>query len=180
MNNKLLRIAIIGPESSGKTTLALALTRALTAMGTRTHYVAEYAREYYADRPYQPTQQDVLAIAQGQCAAEQRLSYGADIIVCDTTVTTCKIWSEVAFGDVDPLLLALHHPHQYEVTLLTKPDMRWHADPLRSYPLGRDWLFTLYQQELSAHGVPWIEVASSAPVRLACALSIVWARWEGA
>lgn len=168
-----VRVAIIGPECSGKTTLAQALTSVLKAQGVKAHCVAEYAREYYRDRPYQPDSQDVVAIAREQLAAEQRSATDNECLICDSTVTTCKIWSEVAFGYVPSILLALHRPDTYDLTLLAKPDIPWQADPLRSHPYARDWLFSLYEKELVAHGVRWIEIAGPHAVRFSRALNEV-------
>jgi len=138
------RIAIVGPESCGKSTLAAALAQRWQQQGQRVAVVAEYARDYYAHRPYQPTPQHILAIARGQLAAEQAaLAAGADILLCDTTVLTCRIWAEVAFGQAEPALLALNRPQDYTLTLLAAADLPWQPDPLRSHPEAR-WTMPLW------------------------------------
>jgi len=164
------RIAIVGPESCGKSTLAAALAQRWQQQGQRVAVVAEYARDYYAHRPYQPTPQHILAIARGQLAAEQAaLAAGADILLCDTTVLTCRIWAEVAFGQAEPALLALNRPQDYTLTLLAAADLPWQPDPLRSHPEARDWLLGLYRQALDDAAVDYRLVSGHGDPRLAAA-----------
>jgi nicotinamide riboside kinase len=165
-----VRIAIVGPESCGKSTLAAQLASRLQQHGVAAVAVAEYARAYYADRPYQPSAADILAIAQGQLQAEQAAcAAGAAVLLCDTTVLTCRIWAEVAFGRAEPALLALNRPQDYALTLLTAPDLPWQPDPLRSHPDSRDWLFGLYRDALLAAGVRYQLVAGQGGRRQAAA-----------
>jgi nicotinamide riboside kinase len=152
-------VAIVGPESCGKSTLAGFLLSRLQSCGMRALLVEEYARAYYAERPYQPTPQAVLEIARGQLAAEQAaLLQKPDVILCDSTVLTCKIWAEVAFGRGDQALLDLYRPHDYALTLLTRADIPWVADPLRSHENGRDALFDRYRAALEQDAVAWMEI----------------------
>ena len=165
-----LRLAIVGPESCGKSTLAAQLCSALQAQGIAAAWVPEYAREYYASRAYHVTPADILAIARGQLAAEAAaVAAGARVLLCDTTVLTCRIWAEVAFGAAEPALLALDRPQDYTLTLLACPDIPWLADPLRSHPQQRDWLFGLYQQALAEAGITPLLLAGSEQARLAAA-----------
>ena len=163
-----LRIAVLGPESSGKSTLCRMLLPLLQAQGVAVAWVDEYARHYYANRAYQPTPQQVLEIAQGQLAGEAAAeANGARVLLCDTTVLTCRIWAEVAFGAAGPALLALDTPQRYALTLLACPDMPWQPDPLRSHPEARDWLLDLYRQALAREGVAPLLLQGSPQARLA-------------
>ena len=142
------RIAITGPESSGKTTLARAL-----AAHFGVPWVPEFARDYLAelDRPY--VEEDLLRIAEGQLETEQRIaSERPSMLVCDTDLLVVRIWSQEKFGRVDPRLEELVHRTEYHRTLLCRPDLPWEPDPLRENPLDRDRLFGLYEQELNALG----------------------------
>ena len=142
------RIAITGPESSGKTTLARAL-----AAHFGVPWVPEFAREYLKDldRPY--VKEDLLRIAEGQLEAERRIASGRpSMLVCDTDLLVIRIWSQEKFGRVDPRLEELVDGTEYHRTLLCRPDLPWDPDPLRENPLDRDRLFGLYEQELNALG----------------------------
>lgn len=160
------RIAVVGPESCGKSTLSAQLAAGLQAQGLRAAHVTEYARAYYADRPYQVTMSDIEAIARGQLQAEATAARQHDWLVCDTTVLTCKIWAEVAFGQATPALLQHYHPQDYVLTLLTAADIPWQPDPLRSHPAERDWLLGLYQAELAATGTDAILLQGGEQQRL--------------
>lgn len=162
-----LRVAIVGPESCGKTTLADALATRLRAQTSLSvAVVGEYARDYYAQRDYRPTPQDVLAIARGQLAAEaQALQRQPQVLLCDSTVLTCLIWSEVAFGTVAPALAELYRPEAYGLTLLPCPDLPWAPDPLRTHPRTRDMLLQRYRDALRASGAALVEITGSGAAR---------------
>ena len=91
------------------------------------------------------------------------------MLLCDSTVLTCRIWAEVAFGKAEPALRALDRPQDYALTLLACPDIPWQADPLRSHPQQRDWLFGLYRQALADAGVTPLLLAGTRQARLAAA-----------
>ncbi|TCP15633.1 nicotinamide riboside kinase [Crenobacter luteus] len=164
------RIALVGPESCGKSTLAGALGDQLAGAGLPVARVDEYARRYYASRPYRPTLADVEAIAAGQLAAEAAaIAQGARLLICDSTVLTCVIWAEVAFGRASRVLAALNRPRDYALTLLPLPDLPWTYDPLRSHPDARDMLLARYRARLAEAGVPVAEIAGQGEARVAAA-----------
>ncbi|BEV73630.1 hypothetical protein THUN1379_31120 [Paludibacterium sp. THUN1379] len=167
MHTVLCKVAIVGPESCGKTTLAMALQQKLQTAGMETAVVAEYARAYYAERAYVPTPGDVLAIARGQLAAEaEAAAGGARILLCDSTVLTCLIWARVAFGTVEPALARLYDARDYALTLLPRPDIPWTPDPLRSHPQQREMLLGLYREALRFSPAPVVEIAGEGPQRI--------------
>lgn len=162
-----VRVAIVGPESCGKTTLAIRLAARLEQAGVRAAVVNEYAREYYACRPYRPTPEAVLEIARGQLAAEARAGRqpGLRVLLCDSTVLTCRIWSEVAFGAVPEALAALCRPRDYALTLLPRPDIPWAPDPLRTHPQARGMLLERYRRALAEAGAPVVEIEGDGAAR---------------
>lgn len=168
-----LRLAIVGPESCGKSTLAQALTASLNAAGVAARGVEEYARDYYAARAYAPTPDDVQAIARGQLEREAQAARHTEVLVCDSTALTCVIWAEVAFGRASPELAALNRPRDYALTFLACPDLPWQPDPLRSHPDQRDWLFGLYRAALDAAGVIPVPIRGLGEARLDAALAAI-------
>jgi len=165
-----LRVAIVGPESCGKTTLARALQARLTQAGVSAVCVDEYARAYYAERAYHPAPQDVLAIARGQLEAEAQAALTQSrVLLCDSTVLTCVIWAQVAFGYADDPLLSLNRPLDYDLTLLACADIPWAPDPLRSHPHERDALLKRYREALYAAGVNPVEVRGNEEARVVSA-----------
>ncbi|QBC45485.1 AAA family ATPase [Iodobacter fluviatilis] len=158
-----MKIAIVGPESSGKSTLARDLAAALHAP-----WVAEYVREYFADKGSNDYGlDDIIRIAQGQLAAET--AFHAPLLICDTTVLVCKIWAEVRYGHCPAKLAALYKPQDYALHLLTRPDLPWEPDPLRENPDDRDYLFDLYEADLKASGANYRVVEGNRERRLAMA-----------
>lgn len=164
-----LLIALVGPESSGKSTFCQAMAARLQQAGIDAAVVDEYAREYYASREYRPTLDDVLAIAAGQQAAEARLAAQHRVLLCDTTLLTCRLWAEIGFGVSPAVLSAADHASRYRLTWLMQPDMPWQADPLRSHPQAREMLFARHQALLAELAVDYQVLSGSVIQRLAAA-----------
>lgn len=157
----MLRVAVIGPESCGKTSLVRVLQQRLRDAGVTVAVVDEYARAYYAARAYCPEPADVLAIARGQLEAQRSALQrrpAAEVLLCDSTVLTCKIWAEVSFGLAEQALARLNRPQDYDLTLLACPDIPWSPDPLRSHENGREALLERYRQALRDAAVAWVEI----------------------
>jgi NadR type nicotinamide-nucleotide adenylyltransferase len=135
------KVAITGPESSGKTTLAMAL-----AAHFRTAWVPEYARLYLDKYGPEYEEGDVLNIAKGQ--ANWELTYArdtrGDLLICDTDLLVLKIWSEVKFQHCHPWIERHLHTHAYDLYLLCSPDIPWEPDPLREHPEQRHELYLRY------------------------------------
>ncbi|MCX6245428.1 MAG: ATP-binding protein [Bacteroidetes bacterium] len=167
--NKLLRIAITGPESTGKSMLTEEL-----ADHYHTVWVPEYAREYIdrLDRPY--NQDDILEIAKGQIRNENLFAGKANrILFCDTELIVTKIWSEVKYGICDPWILEGIGKNKYDLFLLCNTDLPWEADPQREHPHMREKLFELYRKELADRGFPYDIVSGIGPDRLKNAIRFV-------
>ncbi|HYH55526.1 MAG TPA: ATP-binding protein, partial [Anseongella sp.] len=91
----MIKVAIIGPESTGKSTLAPLLARHY-----KTVWVPEYARYYctYLDR--EPDLQDELNMFYGQIALEESLvQLAGRLLICDVTILNVKIWCEQVLGE---------------------------------------------------------------------------------
>ncbi|WP_348943621.1 ATP-binding protein [Chitinibacter sp. FCG-7] len=155
------KIAIVGPESCGKTSLARALARELQAP-----WVPEFSRPWFAaQRRTAYSMDDIIAIAHGQLALEQQLATGADWLVCDTSVLVCVIWAQVRFGECPAELAQLWRPQDYQLHLLTAADLPWQPDPLRENPLDRDALLTRYQTALEQTQAPFALVTGVGEAR---------------
>jgi len=149
------KIALVGPESSGKSTLTQALAHHFNEPA-----VHEYARIYLEQlgRPY--TEEDLLFIAQGQLEAEEKISFKArKWLFCDTNLLVIKIWSQVKYQQVSPDILACMHLESYRLHLLLAPDLPWEPDPLREHPNFREALFEMYRAELEEAQVPYAVIS---------------------
>lgn len=167
MGKKGVKIAIVGPESSGKSTLAAALAARFGAP-----WAPEFAREYLENlgRPYGP--HDLPLIARGQLAAEA-LHKDSPLLICDTNLLVIKVWSEFKYGFCDPEILENMHLQRYDLQLLTLPDIAWEPDPLREHPQHRQLLFDIYRRELEQAGAPFVYISGPHAQRLRIAADAV-------
>lgn len=165
----ILKIAVIGPESTGKSTLAEALAKHF-----RTEWVPEYAREYLEklDRPYEEA--DLLKIAQGQKVLEEKLLANAKgFLFCDTTLVVVKVWSEHKYGRCHPWIAEQVARMRYDYFLLTDIDLPWEPDPLREHPQMRDYFFSIYREYLIDNGLPYSLISGEHEQRMEKALGAV-------
>ena len=135
-----VKIAIVGPECTGKSELAETL-----ALHYNTAWVPEYARHYIDNlvRPY--NESDLVVIAHGQMRLEDEYARDSNrILFCDTTLLVIRIWSEFKFGDCDPSILDELGKRKYDLHLLTYVDIPWQDDPQREHPDKRDQLYQIY------------------------------------
>jgi nicotinamide riboside kinase len=139
----LLKIIVIGPESSGKTTLCNALSKHFNLPFSK-----EYARDYLEKLNSNYTQDDLLKIAKGQLQTENGLQ------LLDTDLITLKIWSEYKYGSCDNWILTQIEKQKIEnrFYLICKPDLTWQPDKQRQNPNDREALFKIYKQELNDLG----------------------------
>jgi NadR type nicotinamide-nucleotide adenylyltransferase len=167
--SRILKIAITGPESTGKSRLAEEL-----AAHYRTVYVPEFARSYIdkLDRPY--NQADILEIAKGQIGLEVLMFPKANrLLFCDTELIVTKIWSEVKYGICDPWILNRISENKYDLFLLCNIDLPWEADPQREHPHMREKLFRLYHDELAKRGFVFKIVSGLEKERLKNAIELI-------
>ncbi len=164
------KVAINGPESTGKSTLCEQL-----ASRYQTLWVPEYAREYLRHKGLRYTYADLLKIAQGQLALEdsyaQRLSNGTLFI--DTNMYVMKVWCEYVFGKCHQWILDQIATRTYDFYFLMAPDLAWQQDDLREHPdpAARRTLFHIYRSDLLCQHVPWAEIRGSYNERLRAAVS---------
>ena len=128
-----LRIVLYGPESTGKTTLAIELAKKFN-----TSFVPEFAREYLQEKWDKIGEKcnldDLLEIVKGQLLNENLAIKNAnDFIFCDTNILVTKIWSETHFeGYCDPRIEKYSNILKYDHYFLTDIDTPWDKDDLRA------------------------------------------------
>jgi len=163
------RIAITGPESTGKSTLSARL-----ANHYQTVWVPEYARGYLAqlNRPY--TIDDILMIAKGQAKSEKTLlKKTGQILFSDTELIVTKVWSEHAFGICPAWILRGIEQQRYDLYLLAGIDIPWQPDPQREHPHLREYFYQLYRQELQERNLNFVEIWGNESERLNKAIEAV-------
>ncbi len=158
----LQRICVIGPECTGKTSLASRL-----AVELKTSWVPEYARGYIdkLNRPYQAA--DLLKIAHGQIRMEDEWAQDAkQALICDTNLLVVKVWSEHKFGICDPEIIRLHEARTYHLYLLTDIDVPWEEDGQREHPGLRNHFMQWYTTLVESSGVPFVRITGTLDQRL--------------
>jgi len=160
----MLKIAITGPESSGKTTLSEAL-----CVYFNTPVIKEYAREFIENRKGKYECKDLDLIGLGQ--KESINSVNNNLVISDTDYYVLKIWSEVKFGAVSKTLNKLEKENVFDLYILCAPDIPWEEDPLRESQFSRDDLFKRYLFELEKDKRNYIIVSGSKENRLNSAIS---------
>ena len=166
------RIVIIGPESTGKSTLCGAL-----AQHYRTAWCPEYARQYLTEKGKAYTYEDLTVIAKGQLQLqeEKELEAAAGLHFIDTDMYVMKVWHEVAFGACPAWILKTIAKTKYDLYLLCNTDLPWTADELREYPdlRSRRKLFAAYKDIVINSGTPWAVVSGADSQRLQTAVAAV-------
>lgn len=146
------KIAITGPESTGKSTLSAKL-----AAHYDTEWVHEYAREYLNSINRSYNYDDLKFIAQGQLQEEDRkLEDATNLLICDTNMLTLKIWSEYAFKKCDEFILSNLDQRKYDLHLLCNIDLPWVPDPQREHQDKRKYFFDWYESELKKRKIKYV------------------------
>lgn len=168
-------VAIVGAESTGKSTLAASLSAQLAGMtGLRCAMVAEYLREWCDARGRTPRAEEQHAIAEEQQRRIEAALQLHDLVVADTTPLMTAVYSDLLFHDSSLYEAALQAHQHYALTLLTANDLPWTPDGyIRDGPHVRDPVDRLVRAALLKAGVPWSVVSGAGETRLGSALDAV-------
>jgi NadR type nicotinamide-nucleotide adenylyltransferase len=149
------KIAIVGPESTGKSTITQQL-----AKHYRSYWVPEYARYYCEALTHACTLQDEINMFHGQIALEKSVEVLVEngLLFCDTTFLTVKIWSDYQLGSTPQIVLDALHTNTYDYYILLKNDIPWENDPLRDFEGMGDYFMQVWRNELSALNADFVEV----------------------
>jgi len=133
-----VKIVVIGPESTGKSTLTKQL-----ALHFNAPFVLEFAREFLEARPnHLYSLADLESIAREQVARTNfALAAKPKLLFCDTDLVTLHIWSLDKFDQEIPFVEENLRPEKADLYLLCAPDLAWQPDPLREDSNRRDTLF---------------------------------------
>ena len=127
-------LTLVGPESTGKTTLAAELARDFGTV-----WVPEASRAYAMDKAGPLTVDDVLPIARRHCReADAGRARARHLLVLDTDLVMTCVYSELYYGVLSAELLELTKQRLADRYLLLEPDVPWVADPVRDMPARRE------------------------------------------
>lgn len=172
-HTSLIKVTLYGPESTGKTTLAMQL-----AEHYQTVWTPEYAREYLQEKWNQTqqicVQEDLLPIAIGQTRLENESLVKANgILFSDTNLLVTKVFSDIYYGTCEKALQKAAKKHKYDLFLLTDVDLPWEKDDLRDRPENREETFTVFEQALIDYNKPYIKLSGNKERRFHKAVAII-------
>ncbi|MCY7310560.1 MAG: ATP-binding protein [Chitinophagaceae bacterium] len=172
----LKKIVILGPESTGKSTLCEQL-----AQHYETMWCPEFAREYLLVNGTNYDFEDLEIIAKGQLALEDEyatllenqsetmMENGKHLpLFIDTDMYVAKVWCEFVFEKCHQFILDEIVKRQYDLYLLCYIDLPWVKDELREYPdlASRQKLYNIYEDIMINQSVPWIDISGDYNERL--------------
>lgn len=150
----MIKIAIIGPESTGKSSLAQQL-----ADHYGVDWVPEYAREYVENLTSPYNYEDVCNIAKLQIEQEnyQNSSRNSEnkFVFFDTELIITKVWFEYKFGTAPLFLINQLNEGFFDYYLLCSPDIPWVADAVREHGNDREYFFNWYKREIELLKKPY-------------------------
>jgi len=177
------KIVVLGPESTGKSTLCAAL-----AAHYQTIWTPEYARQYLSEHGTKYTYDDLLIIAKGQIKNEEKSIELLDFkiednnnqakrnkLILDTDMYVMKVWCEYVFNNCHHYILEQINQRNYDLYLLCDIDLTWAADDMREYPDDRPRLelFTIYKELLINQNTPWGIVSGAGAQRTTNAIQLI-------
>jgi NadR type nicotinamide-nucleotide adenylyltransferase len=166
------KIAILGPESTGKTALAKSLAEHFDAP-----WIPEYAREYVEKliNPY--TYEDVCNIAlkqiEQEIAFEQQNSKTENYVFFDTDLIITKVWFSYCFEKIPDFLNERMKTCFFDLYLLCAPDLTWEPDPVREHGNDREFFFDWYKKEIEQTGKPYAVVTGTGKHRIQNAIDAI-------
>jgi NadR type nicotinamide-nucleotide adenylyltransferase len=162
-------IALFGPESTGKTTLARAL-----AAHFETIWVPEFAREYLLENGNRFERQDVRPLADGQLLLQNEAEKRANkLLFVDTELLTNLLYSHWIFQEIPDWLDKMARENQPDLYLLLDTDLPWQADELRTHGDARNEQMRVWKWGLENYQCAWHLISGSPEKRLSDAISMI-------
>ena len=174
INSSCKKVVLYGPESTGKTTLAIELAKYYNVK-----WVPEFARQYLQNiwdkekRICQPS--DIMPIAYGQMKIENELAKNSEtLLICDTNIFETMVYSKYYYGGTcDPLLKKYAMLNHYDLYLLTDIDIPWEKDDLRDKPNEREYSMKIFKDELEKNNLNYRLISGTKEKRLKIAIKYI-------
>jgi len=168
------RVALTGPESTGKTTMAKKL-----AEHFKTVWVEEFGRDYFVQKDGKLILEDIQHIANGQVKIENDGLAKADkLLFCDTDLIVTQIWSEIYFKTCPQDVIDKSYELKHDLYLLMDIDIPWEDDGTREFPHLRQWHFDRIKEELNARKLNYIVISGEHYARFSNAVNAINSYFE--
>lgn len=167
MTGRAFVVAILGAESTGKTTLARDLGATLASRKVEVVVVEEYLREFCAAASRTPRHEEQPEIAAEQTRRIELAAADAEVVIADTTALMIAVYSEIVFGDTSLHPEAASAHRRCDLTLLTALDLPWTPDGLqRDGPHVRAPVDRCVRSALGRAGIGFVRVGGVGAARL--------------
>ncbi len=176
-----LRIAVYGPESTGKTTLARQLAEHFGEP-----WAPERVRGFWDEHAGKIAAADLDVIARGQVAGEEAAAARARrVVFCDTELLTNVIWADLLFPGQCPAWVRAEADRRcqaFALYLFCDTDQPFVPDPQRCFPdeAGRAMCRKLWRETLASRGLPCVEIRGDWAQRFQSAVAAVTAKLDSA
>jgi HTH-type transcriptional regulator, transcriptional repressor of NAD biosynthesis genes len=173
------RVAILGAECSGKTTLCAALKDSLASHSIETKIVPEALREFCHRLNRVPRMEDQLGIMHDQMKLdgfeEKALTLDQRrLVLSDCAPITIAIYSELYFSDLNLYVEANKFHESYDLSILLSPNIGWQSDGIfRESPQAQQRFHHRIKQWLQSSTHPWLEISDVGEQRTASAFSAI-------
>lgn len=169
-----LVIAVVGAESTGKTTLVHELGQRLRSRGTHVIEVPEALREFCDRAGRTPHASEQAGLAEEQSRRVAEASAQGAVVLADTTALMTAVYSDLLFGDRSLYASAEQAHARSDMTLLMGLDLPWVADGIqRDGPQVRQPVDALIRQALARMGAAYAVIQGQGSERVDQALSVV-------
>jgi len=168
-----LRIALLGAESTGKTTLGRELAGHFGAQGLRAKLVPELLREWCTREGREPRPDEAEAIAREQEARVDEAAAYCDVVIADTTALMVLVYGALLYPDSPLHRFAIDRLRACDRVLLTGLDLPWVADGLHRSQATRDAVDAQLRELLGREAIAYRVVYGRGPQRLANALAAI-------
>ena len=149
-----LRVCLLGAESTGKSTLAAALAEAY-----ETVWVPEYGRVYTEvgrSRDTEWRSEEFAHIARVQVWFEDFLAeFARRVLFCDTDAFTTAVFHEAYLG-TPAVGFDAEAGRVYDLYVVCGLDVRWARDEIREFAEARRKHHETYVEHVKASGAPWL------------------------
>jgi nicotinamide riboside kinase len=164
------RVVLIGPEATGKTTLARELAEEYDVPWT-----PEAARLFAESWPEPLSLATVDPIArlsmrlEDEAVAAMAPGHVPALLIRDTDLVSTVVYSRHYYGTVAAWIAEEARARRGDLYLLCRPDLPWLPDGVRDRPMHRERLYEAFRQELVGLDARIVEVSGSGEARRAMA-----------
>jgi NadR type nicotinamide-nucleotide adenylyltransferase len=165
----MIRVVLIGSESTGKTTLAERL-----ALHYDAELVPEFVRGYAEQKGGRIGFNDHGPIARGQIALEdEHMARAGPLVVQDTDLLSTMVFCNHYFGRCPPWIVDTAAARRPDLYLVCEIDIPWEPDAVRDRGHTRQEVQELFRDAVERSGVPFVAISGERDERFLTAIDAI-------